>query len=304
MLARSPAPTPSANASPGSSLRSFHYAPAPAPAPSPRHSSPRVLAVAKSRRPSSSPASASSSASAAAVAVAAAGTTTAAADATAAIASHPPKRYVAVDAATQYSPMEPMDYATGALLPRVHHQPPPTKQDLQHPSPRRKPMAAPDERPAAVAQPPPAKPVKAVPSAGPGQRVASPSLLASPSKRRNSQGPGGSASALATAALQNPSTLAKRAKPDTQPPKVLPLRYELCAVEDVVVLIAHMLGELIETNDGLALKAGHLTRFHSRYAPPAPQLPALPPNSRPGPPPPAALSPGYHRQDGIAASIT
>ncbi|KAK3900801.1 cyclin-domain-containing protein [Staphylotrichum tortipilum] len=250
MLARSPAPTPSANASPGSSLRNFHYAPAPAPAPSPRHSSSRVLAVvAKSRRPSSSPAS----------------TGTTAPATTAAIASQPPKRYVAVDAATQYSPMEPMDYATGALLPRVHHQPP-TKQDLQHPSPRRKPMAAPDERPAAVAQPPPVKSVKAVPT-GSSQRPADPSLLASPSKRRNSQGPGGSASALATAALQNPSTLAKRAKPDTLPPKVLPLRYELCAVEDVVVLIAHMLGELIETNDGLALKAGHLTRFHSRTAP-------------------------------------
>jgi len=38
-------------------------------------------------------------------------------------------------------------------------------------------------------------------------------------------------------------------------------------VEDVVVLIAHMLGELIETNDALALKSGHLTRFHSRTAP-------------------------------------
>jgi hypothetical protein len=70
---------------------------------------------------------------------------------------------------------------------------------------------------------------------------------------------------LAADALQNPSTLPKRVKPDTTPPKVLPLRYEHCAVEDMVVLIAHMLGELIETNDTLALKSGHLTRFHSRY---------------------------------------
>lgn len=233
MLARSPVPTTtSANASPRSSLHSFRYAPAP----SPRHSSPLVPAVAKSRRHSNSPAPAIASSSPA------------------------PKRYVAVDAATQYSPMEHMDYATGALLPRV--QQPPT--DPNPPSsPRRRAMAAPDERPGAVAQTP-ARPSKAVPP-GPKQRIESPFVPASPSKRRNSQGPGASTSALATHALQNPSTLAKRAKPDTLPPKVLPQRYEHCAVEDVVVLIAHMLGELIETNDSLALKSGHLTRFHSRY---------------------------------------
>lgn len=33
----------------------------------------------------------------------------------------------------------------------------------------------------------------------------------------------------------------------------------------MVVLIAHMLSELIETNDALALRSGSLTRFHSRY---------------------------------------
>lgn len=48
---------------------------------------------------------------------------------------------------------------------------------------------------------------------------------------------------------------------------MLPEKYEFCAVEDMVVLIANMLGELIETNDALALKSGHLTRFHSRYVP-------------------------------------
>ena len=249
MLARSPVPATDspANASPRTSLHNFHYAPAP----SPRHSSPRVPALAKSRRPSNSPAPAA---------------------ATAAVASPAPKRYVAVDAATQYSPMEHMDYATGAVLPRV----PPTNPDQLSSSPRRKAMAAPDERPAPFASPP-AKPFKAAPP-GPKQRTDSPSLTASPSKRRNSQGPGSSASALATDAPQNPSTLAKRAKPDTLPPKVLPLRYEFCAVEDVVVLIAHMLGELIETNDSLALKSGHLTRFHSRYAP-APSAPPAHPRS-------------------------
>ncbi|KAK4240310.1 cyclin-domain-containing protein [Achaetomium macrosporum] len=235
MLARSsPVPASPANASPRSSLHSFHYAPGP----SPRYSSPRIPAVAKSRRQSNSPAAAITSS-----------------------AAPQPKRYVAVDAATQYSPMEPMDYATGALLPRV----PPTANVDQHESKAQKAMAAPEERPAAVARSP-ARPSKTAPP-GPKQRVDSPSLTASPSKRRNSQGPGSSTSALATDTLQNPSTISKRAKPETAPPKVLPLRYEHCPVEDMVVLIAHMLGELIETNDTLALKSGHLTRFHSRTAP-------------------------------------
>ncbi|CAK7263271.1 Pho80p cyclin [Sporothrix epigloea] len=59
----------------------------------------------------------------------------------------------------------------------------------------------------------------------------------------------------------------KRAKPEAAPVKTLPEQYEFCKVEDMVVLIANMLGELIETNDVLALKSGHLTRFHSRTPP-------------------------------------
>ncbi|TPX11000.1 uncharacterized protein E0L32_008037 [Thyridium curvatum] len=66
---------------------------------------------------------------------------------------------------------------------------------------------------------------------------------------------------------QNPATGSKRARPAAPAPKVLPQRYELCSVEDIVILIAHMLGELIETNDPLALQSGNLTRFHSRTAP-------------------------------------
>lgn len=64
---------------------------------------------------------------------------------------------------------------------------------------------------------------------------------------------------------QSPATGSKRARPAAPAPKVLPQRYELCSVEDIVILIAHMLGELIETNDPLALQSGNLTRFHSRY---------------------------------------
>jgi hypothetical protein len=86
----------------------------------------------------------------------------------------------------------------------------------------------------------------------------------SPSKRKNSPEPG--SSTTLTGLAESPSTLSKRAKPDEAPPKYLALKYEFCAVEDMVVLIAHMLGELIETNDKPALRTGHLTRFHSRYA--------------------------------------
>lgn len=88
----------------------------------------------------------------------------------------------------------------------------------------------------------------------------------SPVKRRNSQGPGASIGESSTAG-QHSGALPKRVKPDTAPPKVLPVRYELCAIEDIVVLIANMLSELIETNDALAMRSGHLTRFHSRTAP-------------------------------------
>lgn len=231
MLTRSPVPTPPANASPGSNFHNFHYAPAP----SPRQSSPRTTAAAKFRRRSTSPPPAS----------------------IASTSAPRQKRYVAVDAATQYSPMEPMDYATGTLLPRI----PPVEAAPIDPQPVSgpKPMAIPGERPQAAAQPP-VRPPKAV-SAGVKQSIGS--QAASPSKRRNSQGPGGSSSAAAADALQNPSTLSKRPRPEAAP-KVVPQRYEHCPVEDMVVLIAHMLGELIETNDTLALKSGHLTRFHSR----------------------------------------
>ncbi|KAH6621356.1 cyclin-domain-containing protein [Chaetomium sp. MPI-SDFR-AT-0129] len=260
MLARSPVPSSSpANASPRNTFQVFHHY---APAPSPRYPSPRLPAVAQSRRPSTDfPAAAPARAS-----------------------PTQPKRYVAVDAATQYSPMEPMDYATGTLLPRV----PPTTTATAATTPTtsttittpistskpdnhtittkaRSPMAAPEERPVNAAHPGlrPHKPI----SSGSKQFIDAPSLPTSPSKRKSSQEPA-SISALAAEPLQNnPSTIAKRAKPDTAPPKVLPQRYELCAIEDVVVLIAHMLGELIETNDTLALKSGHLTRFHSRTAP-------------------------------------
>lgn len=56
----------------------------------------------------------------------------------------------------------------------------------------------------------------------------------------------------------------KRAKEAQPTVKVLPAKYEFCEVGDIVVLIANMIAELIETNDALPLRTGVLTRFHSR----------------------------------------
>ncbi|KAK3387667.1 cyclin-domain-containing protein [Podospora didyma] len=260
MLAQSPTPATSANASPRSGFHSFHYAPTSSP-----RQSPRVPAAVLSRRQSnSSPLISTASPS---------------------FARPNTKRYVGVDAATQYSPMEPINYATGAVLPRV---PPPADGDRLEPPPTPPgpvPMALADERPSAAStsasQTLPAKPPKPMPSGAPKQSNGSESQSAVPTiaapapapttspttKRRNSQGPGSSSAVSAADALQSPPAFTKRSKPETAPPKLLPEKYEHCQVEDVVVLIAHMLGELIETNDALALKSGHLTRFHSRTAP-------------------------------------
>lgn len=82
----------------------------------------------------------------------------------------------------------------------------------------------------------------------------------SPNKRRNSQEP----ESLIGESSGSGHALPKRIKPEAAPAKVLPVRYELCAIDDIVVLIANMLSELIETNDALAMRSGHLTRFHSR----------------------------------------
>ncbi|KAL9616173.1 MAG: hypothetical protein Q9160_008926 [Pyrenula sp. 1 TL-2023] len=49
--------------------------------------------------------------------------------------------------------------------------------------------------------------------------------------------------------------------------KLLPTQYEQCHPNDIAVLIASMLMELIRYNDELPINAGHLTRFHSRAPP-------------------------------------
>lgn len=246
MLIQSPAlATTSANASPRSGFHSFHYAPVP----SPRQSPSWVSTALSRRQSSSSPATSIASPS-----------------------FSRPKRYV--DAATQYSPTEPFDYATGVMSPSA---PPDDVASLgAPPPPAPKPTAHCEKSTASSTQeasPQAAPPVREVPSASakgkeaaqPGDADAAHPL--SPPKRKKTDEPDGPSAAPANP-VESPATLAKRAKPEAGPPKVLPQKYEHCAVEDVVVLIAHMLGELIETNDSLALKSGgHLTRFHSRTAP-------------------------------------
>lgn len=289
MLTRSPVHPRSSNASPN--FHAFHYAPA---LPS-HHSSPSRLSVAFQRRqsaassiasPGSGPASGSGfgpppelgSTSATSPAVAAAAAAPAQAAAISAVAfptrgtSSPSvapskSRYVAADAATQYSPMEPINY-----LATLH-----AKQNLLStptelpPTPGPKPMTPGIEQGVAVLAPTQASAHLAGTIANGATTTASESnndttqaaakAIMSPGKRRNSQTV---ASASDDPALQSPIIRPKRAKSERVPPKVLPEKYELCPTEDVVVLIAHMLGELIETNDALALRSGHLTRFHSR----------------------------------------
>lgn len=69
----------------------------------------------------------------------------------------------------------------------------------------------------------------------------------------------------------NPQKLSppKRARAAQRAPKVLPVRYELCDVEDMVILVANMVSELIQTNDNLPLRGVVLTRFHSRLVHPS-----------------------------------
>lgn len=173
--------------------------------------------------------------------------------------------YVAVDAATQYSPMEPHDYfmpgataksttPTDNFLPNVttrdhvSSQPDLVQDNASDPSyGGASNQSSLPSTPVTVVQQPPM--LKALPPQ-------------SPHKRRNSQGHG----TVMDKASSSPTSqsLPKRMKPETAPPKVLPVRYDLCAIEDIVVLIADMLSELIETNDSLAMRSGSLTRFHSR----------------------------------------
>ncbi|KAI0479039.1 cyclin-domain-containing protein [Xylariaceae sp. FL0804] len=222
--------------SPSASPRSFHYAPA--------HSSPQLspkITAPLARRhekPSLSHRSPSGSLQSPAPAR--------------------PKQYVGVDAATQYSPMEPFDptvplRAAPAPVPRV------SGDKATAAAAAVAAAAAQSNPPSSIPEPPPE------PQLSPNRPGGSSANPLSPNKRRNPPDhPPAPLSPSGAAAL--PSS-PKRTRHNQEPPKVLPVQYELCGVEDMVVLIANMLGELIETNDALPMKSGNLTRFHSRTAP-------------------------------------
>ncbi|KAK1688569.1 cyclin-domain-containing protein [Colletotrichum godetiae] len=243
MLTTSPIVASSANASPNS----FHYAPTR----SSPHSSPARLSAPLPRRHSASRSSPS------------------AASMTSPSSQPRPRQYVAVDAGTQYSPMESSTQkAQDATTPRTSTTVPATPVEPP-PTPRPQPIdpSAPQPQPEPHQRSQPEIKSQPQPVVAPVIREAS-TTTASPGKRRNSQDPAvAQAQASASAAGESSSSAAKRPKPTAGPPKILPQRYELCSTEDMVVLISHMLSELIETNDALALRSGSLTRFHSRTAP-------------------------------------
>jgi hypothetical protein len=65
--------------------------------------------------------------------------------------------------------------------------------------------------------------------------------------------------------VQTHSSSPKSARPANIAAKILPTNYEFCDVDDLVVLVADMISELIQINDQLPLGDGGLTRFHSRF---------------------------------------
>lgn len=231
MLTRSPVP---ATRSPSASPKTFHAGTFHYVASSP-HQSPRMSTAVSRRQSTSSPSGRPVSSPLASQSQSAG------------------KKYVSKS--TQYSPMEHTDYSVPRPRPVQHSPLTAPSQPSSTPCP--KPTSSADQATTAPTQPTaPASSAERAPIIP----VAYPQ---SPNKRRNSQGPGSSVDEGSVVG-QGTEALAKRPKADAAPPKLLPQKYELCATDDIVVLIANMISELIETNDALAMKSGHLTRFHSR----------------------------------------
>ncbi|KAI1269766.1 cyclin-domain-containing protein [Xylariaceae sp. FL1019] len=167
-----------------------------------------------------------------------------------------PKQYVGVDAATQYSPMEPFD----PTVPLRAADAPASRKPTASTTSSTNALIQSNAQPT-ITQPPPEPTLSPAP-------VSNPSLNPlSPSKRRGSESHDRQSQHPSAVIGATQSSSPKRTRPNAGPPKELPLRYDLCKVEDMVILIANMLSELIETNDSLAMKSGNLTRFHSRTAP-------------------------------------
>ncbi|KAF7550572.1 hypothetical protein G7046_g7964 [Stylonectria norvegica] len=156
-------------------------------------------------------------------------------------ALHRPRPHAAGDAGPQGSPMEDQQHEVSPP-----QQPPAPLQPLH--SPRAHP--APDLSTTASQQ--------TVDQATQESQVQN---AVSPNKRRGSP----SVNSTQPTLVGSPPQTTKRPRPDAPPPKIVPLLYEFCAVEDIVELISHMLAELIATNDAIRISNGGLTRFHSRF---------------------------------------
>ncbi|KAG9236922.1 cyclin-domain-containing protein [Amylocarpus encephaloides] len=87
-------------------------------------------------------------------------------------------------------------------------------------------------------------------------------MVQSPATKRRQSAAGPSWSVA-----ESPQVQTKRVRQAQANVKTLPRKYERCEVEDMVILVADMISELIQTNDGLPLRSGVLTRFHSRTPP-------------------------------------
>lgn len=85
------------------------------------------------------------------------------------------------------------------------------------------------------------------------------------SNKRNSQDNERLADAVAEPVESG--TQAKRVRAEAPAVKILPKQYEDADPNDIVILIASMLMELIRFNDKIPLHQGRLTRFHSRSPP-------------------------------------
>ncbi|ESZ95030.1 hypothetical protein SBOR_4563 [Sclerotinia borealis F-4128] len=149
------------------------------------------------------------------------------------ISQSQPKKWIYVDAFTQWSPIMPSRMADGVS--------PPVQVKTEDVPPE--PIIAPEQ-----------PNVEALQDMKPPIQLESPSM-----KRRQS-------SVDSAHTVSKKVSSPKRVKPQT-PVTILPVKYELCEVEDMVVLIASMIAELIQRNDVLPLQSGILTRFHSRSPP-------------------------------------
>lgn len=159
------------------------------------------------------------------------------------------------DAGTQYSPDG---------FPPTFHPPPPPQSALPRAAPAPLPSITTDEERGE----PSAEPVVTEPPE-PSLRI-DPQPVAPPQTARPVTRTSTDATRLERAqeeASAAPASPAKRARPHGANVKVMPLKYELCDVKELGVLVSDMLMELVRLNDGFPLKDGQLTRFHSRYYP-------------------------------------